>query len=365
MDKSFQDKNMNRRYFLWMVLAALACLVLIIFSMWESGQPVKNPPPQEKLSPYYSHIPFKSYISAVGVVEASSDNISIGTSVNRIVNQVLVTAGSKVKKGDPLFQLEDQDLQADLHAREVAYKISQAKLQKLESLPRSEDVASAEAGLQKAQIELNEAQSQYERVQGLQDTRAISQQEINRRHFNAEQAKAQWKQAKANLDKIKEGTWQPDLDIAKLETIQAKANMEQMQTEIQRTIIRSPIDGVVLQVKIHEGELTSAVSAQGPLMIVGDTDELYLKVSVNQFEAPYFRPEAPAIAYLRGNARVEFPLEFIRLEPYLVNKQNFTNEITDKVDTRVLQVLYHITKANQNIFVGQQMDVFIEAEFPK
>ena len=354
---------MNRRYFIWVALAALACLAFTVFFVWDHNQEMKDPP-LEPLVPHI-HIPFQSYISAAGVIEASSDNISIGTSVNRIVDKVLVTAGSKVKKGDPLFQLEDQDLKADLHARDVAYKIAMAKLQKLEALPRPEDASSAEAGLKKAEIDWNEAKIQYEMVQGLQDTRALSQQEINRRRFNLEQSEAQWQQAKANLNKIKEGTWQPDLDIAKLETIQAKANIERMQAEIQRTIIRSPIDGIILQVKIHEGELPSAVAAKGPLMVVGDTDEMYLKVSVNQFEAPYFRADAPAIAYLRGNARVEFPLEFIRLEPYLVNKQNFTNEITDKVDTRVLQVIYHIKKADQNIFVGQQMDVFIKAEFPK
>lgn len=354
---------MSRRYFFWIVLAALACLMLIIYSMWETNQQPKEPS-REKLIPH-PYAPFKSYLSAVGVVEASSANISIGTSVNRIIDKVLVTAGSKVKKGDPLFQLEDQDLKADLYAREVAYKISLAKWEKLKALPRPEDVASAEAALKKAEIELNEAKSQFEMVQGLQDTRALSMQEINRRRFNFEQAEAQWEQAQANLNKVREGTWQPDLEIAQLETDQAKANIERIQADLQRTIIRSPIDGVVLQIKVHDGELPSAVSAKGPLMIVGDTDEMYLKVSINQFEAPYFNAQAKAIAYLRGNAKVEFPLQFVRLEPYLVNKQNFTNEITDKVDTRVLQVIYHITRVDQNIFVGQQMDVFIEAEFPK
>lgn len=139
---------------------------------------------------------------------------------------------------------------------------------------------------------------------------------------------------------------------------------DRIQTDIQRTIIRSPLNGKVLQIKIHEGEFPTAISLQGPLMIVGNIDEIYLKVSINQFDAPYFRPEAHAVSFLRGNARVEFPLEFIRLEPFLVNKQNLTNEITEKVDTRVLQVIYRIITKDEKIFVGQQMDVFIEAQFP-
>jgi multidrug efflux pump subunit AcrA (membrane-fusion protein) len=250
----------------------------------------------------------------------------------------------------------------------VAYEIALARLKKLESLPRQEDVHAAEAALKSAEVELNQAKTQYDMVQGLQDTRALSQQEINRRRFNYEQAEAKFQQAQADVNKTKGGTWKPDLQIAYLEAQEAKSNVSRIEAEIQRTIIRSPIDGKVLQIKIHEGE--SPLGVNGPLMIVGNTDEMDLKVSINQFDAPYFRSNARAVAFLRGSARIEFPLEFIRLVPYLVSKQNLTNEITEKVDTRVLQVIYRIkndaqTKDNiYNIYVGQQMDVFIEAEFP-
>lgn len=329
--------------------------------MWQTTKPPAPPP--EVLTPH-PIAPFQSYISGVGVVEASSDNISIGTPVNRIIEKVAVHVGQEIKKGDVLFTLENQDLQADLETRQVDYEIAKSKLEKMKALPRREDVVAAEAALRNVQIELDQAQNQYEMVQGLQSSRALGQQEINRRHFSYEQAQARRQEAQANLTKVKAGAWKPDLDIAFLEIKQAKTNIERMQAEIQRTIIRSPIDGKVLQIRIHTGESPAAVGATGPLMIVGNTDEIYVKVSINQFDAPYFNPESPAIAYLRGNAHIEFPIEFVRLEPYLVNKQNLTNDIIDKVDTRVLQVIYRIKDKDSNIFVGQQMDVFIEAEFP-
>jgi multidrug resistance efflux pump len=353
---------MGRYYFFWIVLIALLGFFFTFFSMWQKV----NPPPtisQEQLN-LHPLPPFHSYISGVGIVESSSDNISIGTPVDRIVDKVLVTVGSQVKKGEVLFKLEDQDLKADLISRQVAYEIAVAQLKKLEALPRQEDVVAAQSALKKAQVELDQAHNQYERVQGLQDSRALSLQEVDRRRFAYEQAESQFQEAQANLNKIKAGTWKPDLEIAHLEIEQAKASVERVEADIQRTIIRSPIDGKVLQVKIHAGESPAAMAAKGPLMIVGNTNEMYLRVSINQFDAPYFKSNAPAVAYLRGNARIEFPLEFVRLEPYLVNKQNLTNEITEVVDTRVLQVTYRLKKRDQNIFVGQQMDVFIEAEFP-
>lgn len=350
---------MNRHYFFWVLLITLLCVFLVFYSMWKTVKPPAPPPAAVVPHP---KAPFQSYISAVGVVEASSDNISIGTPVNRIVEQVPVHVGQEVKKGDILLTLENRDLQADLAARQIDDEIAKSKLAKMEALPRHEDVIAAEAALKNAQVELNQAQNQYEMVQGLQSSRALSQQEINRRRFNYEQAQAHWQEAQAHLDKVKAGAWKPDLHIASLEIKQAQAGVERVKADIERTVIRSPIDGKVLQIKIHEGE--SPASVNGPMMIVGNTDEMYLKVSINQFDAPYFNPEAPAVAYLRGSGYIEFPIEFVRLEPYLVNKQNFTNDIIDKVDTRVLQVIYRIKNRDHNIFVGQQMDVFIEAQFP-
>lgn len=352
---------MNRHYFFWVLLVTLACVLLVFYSMWRTIKPPALPPP---ISISHPNVPFQSYISAVGLVEASSDNISIGTPVNRIVKNVTVQVGQEVKKGEVLFTLENQDLQADLAAREIEFEIAQSKLKKMEALPRSEDVAAAQSALRNTQAEMSQAQNQYEMVQGLQHSRALSLQEINRRKFNFEQAQARSQEAQANLDKIKAGAWKPDLDIAFLEIKQAKTNIDRVQAEIERTIIRSPIDGKVLQIRIHEGESPATVGANGPLMIVGNTDEIFVKVSINQFDAPYFNTEASAIAYLRGNAHMEFPIEFVRLQPYLVNKQNFTNDIIDKVDTRVLQVIYRIKSKETPLFVGQQMDVYIEAEFP-
>lgn len=352
---------MSRHYFFWVLFITFLCVFLIFYSMWEKAKPPTLPTENHVI---YPAVPFKSYISGVGIVEASSDNISIGTPLNRIVERVFVNVGQEVKKGEVLFTLEYQDLQADLAARQVDYEIAKAKLQKMEHLPRQEDVTTAEANVKSAQVELEQAQNQYQMVQGLGDSRALSQQEINRRRFNYEQAQARWQEAQANLNKIKAGAWKPDLAIASLEVQQAKVSMDRVQADIQRTIIRSPLNGKVLQIKIHEGESPIAIGTNDPLMVVGNTEELYLKVSINQYDAPYFRPDAPAVAFLRGNARIEFPLEFVRLVPYLVNKQNLTNDLTDRVDTRVLQVIYHIKNQDHHIFVGQQMDVFIEAEFP-
>lgn len=361
MVKYYRVKKMNRHYFLVIVAIALSCLGLIFFSMLReiaspiTKEPSVAPPP---LTPY------KTSISGVGIVEPSSENIFIGTPINRLVDKVLASVGDKVKKGDVLFRLEARDLEANLLAREAAYQIARAKLQKLKEYPRSDDLLVAEATTNSVKAEYDFAKHQYEMVRDLPDPRAISQEEINRRLSNYKQAEAKWQQSQADLNKIKDGSWAPDLEIARLEVLEAEANMLAVKTEIQRTIIQAPIDGTVLQVKIHEGEFPPPDPFKVPMIILGNIDELFLRVSINQFDISNFRKKSSAVAFLQGDATVKFPLEFVCLEPFLVYKQNLSNEIIEKVDTRVLQIIYRIKTNGHRLFVGQQMDVFIESEYP-
>jgi hypothetical protein len=96
-------------------------------------------------------------------------------------------------------------------------------------------------------------------------------------------------------------------------------------------------------------------------MLLGDVDTLYVRVDVDENDAWRVRKDAPAMAFVRGNADLKTPLKFVRVEPYVVPKRSLTGDSTERVDTRVLQVIYSFYKGALPIYVGQQMDVFIEA----
>ena len=77
--------------------------------------------------------------------------------------------------------------------------------------------------------------------------------------------------------------------------------------------------------------------------------------------APLVKAGSPGVAYLKGSTAQAIPLTFARIEPYIVPKKSLTGDNTERVDTRVLQVLYSFDEAALPIYVGQQMDVFLEA----
>jgi hypothetical protein len=82
---------------------------------------------------------------------------------------------------------------------------------------------------------------------------------------------------------------------------------------------------------------------------------------VDEHEAWRVSPGAKAIANVRGNADLKTPVTFVRFEPFVLPKKSLTGDSTERVDTRVLQVIYRVDNDALRLFVGQQMDVFIEA----
>jgi hypothetical protein len=121
------------------------------------------------------------------------------------------------------------------------------------------------------------------------------------------------------------------------------------------------VDGSVLQVKIHTGEFAQAGVNSTPLLLLGRLNPLYVRVDVDEHETWRMRPEAKAVAQIRGNTQLKTPLTFVRFEPYVVPKKSLTGESTERVDTRVLQIIYRVDDESLPLFVGQQMDVFIDS----
>ena len=344
---------MNRRYFHIVLGLTIFCLGLIFIFFLQ--KPVKEPP--ENVQAIRS--PFVTHITGVGVVEPKYGNINIGIPFNRIVKRVNVSVNDRVKKGDVLVQLDHEDLIANLQVKQKEFEKAAANLQKLKALPRKEDLLIAEESLKKAEVALNESKIQYEMTVDLPNPNAISKEETERRYFRYKQAEAQLREIQARYDKIKAGTWQPDLQIALYQVEQARADVDALKAEIDRTYIKSPIDGRVLQIKIREGE-TPGSDLSPTTLIVGNTDELFLRVSIDQFNVSKFTPDSSAIAFRQGDHSKEFPLEFVHIEPYMIPKKYLTNAVDEQIDTQVLEILYRISLKDSGLFIGEQMDVFID-----
>jgi hypothetical protein len=96
--------------------------------------------------------------------------------------------------------------------------------------------------------------------------------------------------------------------------------------------------------------------------MLGRSKPLHVRVDVDEHEGWRVRPGAQAVGHVRGNASIETRLTFVRVEPIVVPKTSLTGGSTERVDTRVLQVIYRVDRDDLPVFVGQQLDVFIEGK---
>lgn len=346
---------MFRKYILPII--AVLGVIFALYSVRANNKPVPAAPPVVQPS----QAPFKSYIAGAGIVEASTENIAVGTNLSGIVTEVLVKVGSKVKKGDPLFRLDERELRAEVAVRRTALTTTKEKLARLLSMPRPEDIPPAEARVREADSALSDVKHQLDLAESITDKRAISADDLNRRRYAVQVAEARLAEAKSQLALLKAGSWKPDIEIAKADIAASEAQVKAAETEMERLTVRSPISGEILQLNVRPGEFAQTGVLAKPLILLGNLDTLHVRVDVDENEAWRFKKDSPALAFVRGNRELKTPIKFERVEPYVVPKRSLTGDSTERVDTRVMQAVYSFDRSQLPVFVGQQMDVFIDA----
>jgi len=301
-------------------ILAVAGFLFAAYTVVSSNKPIPIAP---AVAPP-SSAPFKSFIAGAGIVEPKSQNIAIGTPLAGIVKTVTVKVGDKVKAGTPLFYLDDRDARAEL-----AVKLA--------------DLAKARADVGIENASLTDTKSLSDLAEAVTDRRAISSEELLKRRNALLISTAK-------------------LDSAKALVQQAEAALTTTQTTLARLVVQAPVDGEVLQVNIRPGEFAQAEGMSTPLLVLGNLDQLHVRVDIDENDAWRFDKNSKAVAFLRGNRNFKADLILAYVEPYVVPKKSLTGDSTERVDTRVLQALYSFERSQLPVYVGQQMDVFIEAQ---
>jgi multidrug resistance efflux pump len=338
-------------------IAAVALLGFAVFYVRgaQKDEPPIPPPQQAPRSPYHATV------AGTGVVEPQTENISVGTQMPGIVVEVFVKVNQQVNAGDPLFRLDDRELRAKLKLQQAALAQAQASLTRLKSLPREEDKPVARAKVLEAEANAADKLALFQRSESLRATNAVSEEERVTREHAYQMSRAQLDYAKAQLELLEAGSWSFDVDVAAQAVQAAQAQVDQVQTDIDRLIVRALVDGEVLQVNVRPGEYVGITPGQA-YVVLGDVAKLHVRVSIDEHDIPRYRVGAKATAQLKGTPEIQYPLSFVRIEPFVVPKKSLTGENTERVDTRVLQVIYSVDSQKERLYVGQQLDVFINGD---
>lgn len=298
----------------YVALAGIAASVHLVRSQQVKPEPV---------APLAEPVP-SPYVRAVGgrgLIEGVDENVRVSAAIPGLVTRVAVKVGDKVKEGDVLLELDARDA------------LSQVEVQRA-------NIASIEASILESEIGLADREDQWDRVQRLKEGQVVSVDERQRTQFA-------FRAARSRVD-----TRKADLALAKAQLSRAEVLRELL-------VVKAPRAGTVLQVSVRPGEYAAVPSADS-LVLLGQIDRYQLRVDIDEDNAPRVMPGCSAKAFLKGRREDPIALEFMRIEPFVQRKRALAGDSNERVDTRVLQVIFQFSRPSVPVYVGQQLDVFID-----
>lgn len=265
-------------------------------------------------------------ISATGVLEPEKSQAVAFETGGKVV-EVYVKEGDLVEKGDLLARLDDGDLQLQLRQAEANLRAAEAQLAQLKAKPAEVDiaaaraalaaaqaayedlvagpdpdqVASAEAAVKRAKVQLDQAQAAYDMIKWRSDAGRLPQAiQLQLATIDYEQAQAQLRlaqkppkdaqvaqalstiaQAQANLDRLLRGPDPNQVAAQEANVERARVAVEQARRALEKTVLRAPISGVVTAVNVNVGQFAAAGQ---PAFTIVQVRPLHTTVQVDELD---------------------------------------------------------------------------------
>jgi HlyD family secretion protein len=318
--------------------------------------------------------PYAKGIYANGIIESyqtSGENINIYPEVAGIITKILVNEGQNVRQGMPLIMIDDSVQRATAAQQKSQAEAARALLEELRAQPRKEtldvakaQVAFASANLKSARDQLDKQWKSYELDPG-----SVSKDTLDNAENAAKVAKTNLDVVLKQYDLIKAGAWIYDIRNQENQYRALTKAYVASNALLDKYLIKAPAEGVILSINAAVGSYISSQGAydtysQGlaPVLVMGGAQE-YLGVRCYIDEILVHRlPQPGRIAakmFIRGTD-INIPLEYIRVQPYVSPKIQLSNQRTERVDVRVLPVLFRFAKPkNVSLYPGQLVDVYV------
>lgn len=244
--------------------------------------------------------------------------VSIGAVITERVAHIPVQEGQRVRSGDVLILLDDQDERAAVEQAKAAVSQAEAKVRQL----REVALPAAEQTLVQAEANALQARQAFERNQSLRAQGFVGQSQLDDAKRNLDVADSQLRAARIQVQT--NGPSGSDFALAQTALAQARANLRAAQAKLEQTVIHAPVDGVLIGRSVEPGNVVQpgrelmALAPSGETQVVVQIDERQLSRlglgqkalgSADAFPNQRFAAELvyinPAVDPLRGSVEVK------------------------------------------------------------
>ncbi|MGC8490314.1 MAG: HlyD family secretion protein [Syntrophobacteraceae bacterium] len=355
---------------LLIVLAVIGIAAGLVSAYYSGAQ---KPPLPPAFRPAQN--PYAKGVYAEGIIESlqpHGENINIYPQVSGTITHILVTEGERVKKGAPLFQIDDSVQKAVVAQQKAAAEAALALLNQLRAQPRKEVLEVNKAQVAAAAASLKTAKDDLAIIKKSDaiNPKSISRQQLIDATNAVNVAQSNLEVQHKNYELTKAGAWSYDIANQKQQYEAAQKTYESGEALLARYTVRAPVDGVVYSLLASKGSYASTsgiyetyTQGYNPVVVMGHSAPGYqVRCFVDEILVPRLPPlsQMQARMFLRGSD-TSVPLKFVRIAPYVIPKVELSNQRTEKVDVRDLSVLFSFKPpAGVHLYPGMLVDVYLK-----
>jgi HlyD family secretion protein len=298
-------------------------------------------------------------IAAQGRIEPLSEPVELAIGSVGTLAVVYVDEGDTVEKGQILAELVNGDQQARVIQAEAQVALRKAELDKLLHGARPEERRQAAAQVERTEAGLALAKQELARRRPLAATGISSQQSLEQAVSSMQIAEANHNANRAALEIINAPPRAEDVAIAQANVALAEGNLAEQRVVLQKTQLRSPINGIVLRRYLKTGE-TISIQPLIPILQIGDISRLRVRAEIDETEVGRLKLGQRASMTAPSYPNRRFSGVIARIGLRMGRKNVRSDEPREKNDTNVLDVLIDLDDVAVRLPVGLRVDVFLE-----
>jgi HlyD family secretion protein len=296
--------------------------------------------------------------SATGRVEPGAGEVRIGTAVPARIIEVLSSTNDVVKRGDLLVRLDDEDIALKIAAARAEVSVREREREEEEALELAAERREAEDALAKAERELYDAREDFDKAYRSVKGGDGSETDVETARTRVETAAAAIDARRAELMTVNAKDGMPQSQRLEASLAAARAELMAYEVALERTRIRAPSDGTVLNMIARVGEF-AAPSPDSPLVVLGDISSLRLRAEVEERDAAKVHVGQAVVVKSDAYPDATFTGKVSSISQSLTSPRLATRGPRRPNDVEVVEVMVALD-GKPPLLTGMRVDVFFE-----
>src|SRR5258708_7267940 len=273
-------------------------------------------------------------LNATGYIVAAH-KIELASKVVGKVAWIGVEKGDRVKQGQALVRLEDDEYRAQVQQYKGQLDSLRAKLAQAEHGSRPEEIAKAKADVDQARADLVNFEVTLKRTKDLVDHGIMSRQALDDAQAKHDGQVARVRSADRTYELVRLGPRQEEIDSLRAQIVQAQGALAYGQTQLDNTVIKAPIDGTILERNVEKGEFVTTgfvgdKGAKGYVVSIADLGDLEVELDINQNDFAKLGPTQQGMVTTDAYADRKYHGVIREISPE-ANRQKATVQVKVKV----------------------------------